>query len=140
MNIIIIATKVPTTVDTITPFGMLLVCCPLASQLLAISHKFGLPLASVTARRPSGSTPQRLLYETSRLSSGNQLRMDGIFSVRALYERSRTMGLLSSPSLLEISRVNKFIERSNVLSCEQFPSVGDIPPMKAFWLKSSQFN
>jgi hypothetical protein len=57
MNIIIIATKVPATVDTITLFGVLLVCCPLASQLLAISHKFGLPLASVIARRHGGSTP-----------------------------------------------------------------------------------
>ncbi len=141
MSTIIAATKVPTTIDTITPFDLLLVCCLLTSQLLATSHKSRLPLTFVTTRKLSGNTPKRLLYETSRFSSGNLLKMEyGISPMKALYERSRTMSFLSSPSSFRIGLISKFVERFSVLRCEQFPNVGGIPPMKAFRLRSSQLS
>jgi hypothetical protein len=51
MSTIIVATKVPTAVDTVGPLILLFLCCMSASQLLATSHRSGLPSAFVTVKR-----------------------------------------------------------------------------------------
>ncbi len=132
MSTIIAATKVPTIVDTVGPLILLFIYCMPASQLLATSHRSGLPLASVTVRSPGGSTPDKFLYETSSNSSGDPLRIDGTSPMKALCERSRSARLLSSLSSLGIGPVTKFVERFSVLCCVRFPGAGGIPSVKSF--------
>ncbi len=127
MSTILAATKVPVAVDTVGPLILLFVCCVSASQLLATSHRSGLPSTSVTVRSPSGSTPDWLFYETSSISSDNPLRTDRTSPVRALCERSRSARLLRLLSSLGIGPVRKFLERFCVLSCVRFSNAGGIP-------------
>ncbi len=140
MSTIVAATKVPTAADTVGPLILLFLRCMPASRLLATSHRSGLPSASVTVRSPGGSTPDRLLYETLSISSGDPLRIDGTSPVRALCERSRSARLPGSLSSLGIGLVTKFVERFSVLCCVWFPGAGRIPSVKSFWLRSSSLS